>query len=81
MHADLLLLCKALGEQRTVVLDAMAHSMVVLSAEDRFSDCLRDGLTARLIKSPGAREWGSAVARAINDITASRDSARPPASS
>jgi glycosyltransferase involved in cell wall biosynthesis len=72
VHADLLLLCEALGEQRTVVLDAMAHGMVVLSAEDRFSDCLRDGTTALLLKSPGAREWGSAVNAAISDVAGSR---------
>ena len=72
VHADLLLLCEALGEQRTVVLDAMAHSMVVLSAEDRYSDCLRDGVTARLIKSPGAREWGAAVSSSLADVAGSR---------
>jgi hypothetical protein len=45
---------------------------VVLSAEDRFSDCLRDGTTALLLKSPGAREWGSAVNAAISDVAGSR---------
>lgn len=72
VHADLLVLCEALGEQRTVVLDAMAHSMIVVAIEDRMSDCLREGVTAKLIKTPAAAQWSMALLAALEDVAASR---------
>ena len=72
VQGDVLLLCEGNGEQRTIVLDAMAHSMIVLSAEDKYCDYLRDNVTARLVK-PATREgWAAALGALLDESAGAR---------
>lgn len=72
VQGDILVLCEGNGEQRTIVLDAMTHSMVVLSVEDRFCEMLRDGTTARIIKNPSGDGWAAALGTLLEDPVSAR---------
>lgn len=72
VQGDILVLCEGNGEQRTIVLDAMTHSMVVLSVEDRFCEMLRDGTTARLVKNPSGESWAAALGALLDDPASAR---------
>lgn len=77
LRADALILPEALGEHRTLTLDAMAAGMVVIAAADPLVSVLIDGRTARLIERPD----GSAWAAALEWMLAQRDEARALAAS
>ncbi|MBS0191350.1 MAG: glycosyltransferase [Phycisphaerales bacterium] len=72
VQGDVLILCEGHGEQRTIMLDAMSHAMVVLSVEDRFCEVLREGVTARLIKGPSAGSWAEAIGAVLQDPAGAR---------
>lgn len=79
VQGDVLLLCEGNGEQRTIVLEAMAHSMIVLSAEDRFCDYLRDNVTAKIVRPATREAWATALGALLDDPAGARragDSAR-----
>lgn len=79
VQGDVLLLCEGNGEQRTIVLEAMAHSMIVLSVEDRYSDYLRDRVTAKIVRATGPGAWAEALGTFLDSPATARrigDSAR-----
>lgn len=61
MHADALVYTEALGEHRTILLDAMAGSMVVVAQADPTIEALADGRTAVLVDAPTQAAWQSAL--------------------
>lgn len=68
LRADVIVHPDARGEQRSLLLDAMASSMVVVASEDRAVAALIDGQTARLVPTgatPGM--WGEALAGVLGD--------------
>lgn len=72
LRADILLMPEARGEQRSLLLDAMAHGMLVIAATDPLCSALSDGRTARLVDKPTADRWSAALGWALDD----RDNAR-----
>ena len=65
LRADILVQPEAVGEQRSVLLDAMAAGMVVVAAADAGVAWLVDGETAWLVTDHTPRSWANVVARAI----------------
>ena len=68
MHADFLVQPEARGDQRTIVLDAMAARMLVIAGADPMVSILADGKTARLISKPDGNEWYTAIAGLLKDV-------------
>jgi hypothetical protein len=66
------------GEQRSIVLDAMAAGMVVVAAADPAVSVLADGLTARLVRTPDphGEAWAAAISGLLADRTTARTMAR-----
>jgi glycosyltransferase involved in cell wall biosynthesis len=67
LRADLLLLPEALGDHRTLTLDAMAAGMVVVAGADPMVTALRDGETARLVDAPRPERWAEALAWSLRN--------------
>lgn len=61
LHADMLILPEALGEHRSLTLDAMAAGLIVIAAADPYVSVLMDGRTARLVDAPRAERWAAAL--------------------
>ena len=76
LRADILLLPEARGEQRSLVLDAMAHGMLVIAAADPLSSTLIDARTARLVDKPTSDRWSAAIGWALDDRAQARALAR-----
>jgi len=72
LYGDLLVQPEAHGEQRSILLEAMAHGMIVVAGADPMVSILQDGLTARLVTRPVASEW----AAVIRDVTTNTDRAK-----
>ncbi|MBL8999919.1 MAG: hypothetical protein JNK25_02140 [Phycisphaerae bacterium] len=67
LAGDLLVLPEAHGEQRSVVLEAMATGMSVLASEDPVSGLLRRGETAVLAAKADAASWRRELASWMSD--------------
>ncbi len=65
--ADLLLQTEAIGEQRTLTLDAMASSMTIVAARDPLVSYLIDGKTASLVKNADPAVWTAAILSLLNE--------------
>jgi glycosyltransferase involved in cell wall biosynthesis len=76
LYGDILVQPEAHGEQRSILLEAMATGMVVIAGADPMVSILQDGLTARLVPRPLAAEW----AAVIRDVVGHTDRARALAS-
>jgi glycosyltransferase involved in cell wall biosynthesis len=61
LHADVFLCPEALGEQRSLLLDAMGLGRVVLAASDPAISWLVDGATCRLVPRGDAAAWQRAI--------------------
>ena len=72
MHADFLVQPEARGNQRTIVLDAMAARMLVIAAADPMVSALADGKTARLIGRQDGAEWHASIAGLLRDRAAAQ---------
>ncbi len=72
VFGDVLLLPEARGEQRSVVLDAMAGGMIVVAARDPAVSSLRDGQTAVLVPSATRPAWTAALRSVFEDASRSR---------
>lgn len=72
VQGDVLLLCEGNGEQRTIVLEAMAHAMIVLSTEDKYCDYLRDNVTCRIVRPSNANAWAATLGALLDDLPAAR---------
>lgn len=62
LRGDVLLLPEALGEHRSIALDAMASGMAVVALADPYVGSLIDGRTCALVKEPAADLWVEALA-------------------
>lgn len=67
LHGDVLLYPEAQGEQRTVLLDAMAAGMPIVAHEDPAVSSLIDQKTAVLVRSSHVEEWREAVRSVVQD--------------
>ena len=75
LHGDVLVLPEARGEQRSILLEAMAAGMVVIAAADPMVSVLQDGVTARLVpKGPG--QWGAVLRDVVTNPERARGLAR-----
>jgi hypothetical protein len=75
LQGDILLQPEAHGEQRSVLLEAMAAGMVVVAASDPMVSSLQDGVTARLVGGTGSAAkgaWATALRDVFSDATKSR---------
>ncbi|MFG0283694.1 MAG: glycosyltransferase, partial [Phycisphaerales bacterium JB039] len=69
---DVLLLPEALGEHRSIALDAMAAGMAVVALADPYVGALIDGRTAAVVQEPAADGW----AEALSPLLASPEAAQ-----
>ncbi len=67
LQGDLLILPDAKGEQRTIVLEAMAAGMLVIALADPLASTLIAGRTARLVDRPEPAAWAVAIEELLND--------------
>jgi len=67
LRGSILVCPEAQGDQRTIVLDAMAHAMGVIALRDPMVTYLRDGETAMLIQRPVVDDWTGGVREMIRD--------------
>lgn len=72
LRADLLALPEALGDHRSITLDAMAAGMGVVAATDPMVSCLIDQQTARLVKVPSAPAWSTAIGELLDHPATAR---------
>lgn len=72
VHGDLLIQPDALGEQRSILLEAMAAGMVVIAARDPMVSTLIEGKTARLVDRPDPAAWRETLASVLRDRGAAR---------
>lgn len=72
LRGDVLLQPEALGEQRSVLLDAMAAGMVVVAGSDPSVSALADGRNARLVHSRTREAWSAAISSVLSDRTAAQ---------
>ncbi len=69
LHADMLIAPQALGDARSLTLQAMAQGIPVIAQIDPWLDYLVDGQTARLLDRPDADHWQ----RVLCELLADRD--------
>lgn len=67
LHGDVLILPEAFGEQRSIILEAMASGMVVLAAADPNTSLLQPGRTAFIIDKPSPATWSRILIDLYND--------------
>lgn len=72
IQGDLLVLPEAQGEQKSVVLEAMASGMVVAAAEDRYCSYLKDGETAALAPEGDVAAWTRMLTTLLSDEIGAR---------
>jgi len=67
LHGDILMLPEAGGEQRSVVLEAMACGMLLVAAHDKESSVLQEGRTAALVANNTAQSWAACLTDLIRN--------------
>jgi hypothetical protein len=68
LRGDMIICPDARGEQRTLLLDAMASAMPVVATEDPFVSSLIDGRTACLLPAgASAINWGETIRSLLDD--------------
>ncbi len=67
LRTDLLLLPDVAGETRSIILDAMAHGVVVIADASTSSDAIIDGRTAMTVGGRGAEHWARAIRNVLDD--------------
>lgn len=72
LRCDMLVYPDARHEQRTLLLDAMAHALVILAAPDPLVSFLEDGVSVTLPESLSASGWADAVRARLGDRTGSK---------
>jgi len=72
LRGDILLVPEARGEQRSLILDGMAHGMLVIAGTDPLNSALTDGRTARLVDKPTSDRWAAAIGWALDDRVQAR---------
>lgn len=72
LRGDVLVLPEALGEHKSITLDAMAAGMLVVAAADPAVGSLIEARTARLVDRPSAAAWAAAVEPLLDNPDAAR---------
>lgn len=72
LGCDLLIVPEALGEHRSIVLDAMAAGSVVIAAADPGVGWLIEGTTGRLVDRPHVDRWAGVVSSVLSNPDAAR---------
>jgi hypothetical protein len=72
VQGDIIVQPEARGEQRSVILEAMAAGMAVAAAADPMVHILQNGVTARLAPSHDVAAWG----RMLTEMLTQRDATR-----
>ena len=72
LHGDMLIQPEVQGEQRSIVIEAMAAGMVVVAGVDPMVSILQDGLTCRAVMKRDRREWEAV----LRDVLANPDRSR-----
>ncbi len=67
LAGDILLIPSPDGENRSIVLDAMGHGMLVIAPRDPAIEVLDDPSIARLLPDPTPDAWSGATANALSD--------------
>lgn len=72
LRGDVLVIPEKHGEHRSILLDAMAAGMAVVSAADPMVSALTDGRTAKLVQSCEPAQWAAAVGQLLDDTESAR---------
>ncbi len=67
LHADMLIAPQALGDARSLTLQAMAQGIPIIAQIDPWLDYLVDGQTARLLDKPDATQWCKILCELLAD--------------
>jgi glycosyltransferase involved in cell wall biosynthesis len=73
LRGDLLLVPEALGEHRSLTLDAMAAGMLVVAAADASDTVLSDGRITRLIDRRTSEGWQAALSQILSQPESARE--------
>lgn len=76
LQADAIIVPEAIGEHRSIVLDAMASGVLVLAHEDPLVSMLRDGYTALCVRHDSTNAWRILLAEVLANPTRARSIAR-----
>ncbi|MDX2117596.1 MAG: glycosyltransferase [Planctomycetota bacterium] len=76
VQGDIIAQPEARGEQRSVILEAMAAGMAVVAAADPMVHILQGGVTCRLAPSHDASAWGRVLSEMLTNREATRELAR-----
>lgn len=76
LYGDILVQPEAHGEQRSILLEAMATGMIVAAGADPMVSILQDGLTARLVARPAGPDWAAVLRDIVNNNERARALAR-----
>lgn len=67
LHADMLIAPQALGDARSLTLQAMAQGIPIVAQIDPWLDYLIDGQTARLLDKPNPEQWRDVLCELLSD--------------
>lgn len=67
LHADMLIAPQALGDARSLTLQAMAQGIPIVAQIDPWLDYLVDGQTAKLLDKPDATQWCNTLCDLLAD--------------
>jgi glycosyltransferase involved in cell wall biosynthesis len=67
LQGDLLLQPEAAGEQRSILLEAMARGVLVIAGRDPLVSVLVDGRTARLVDPGAVEQWQRVFADVLSN--------------
>lgn len=73
LHGDVFCQPQSLGRPRSLTLEAMAHAVPLLVAEDPWVDHFVEEQTVRLVREPTAEAWARALRGLIADRAAARE--------
>jgi hypothetical protein len=73
LRGDVLVQADARGEQRSLVLDAMAAGMIVVAADDPMVSYLIDGRSARTVSGGHRDGWSAVLAPMLSEPATARD--------
>lgn len=72
LEGDILVHPEAAGEQRSLLLEAMANAIPVVAARDPRVSLLVEGRTARLVDNSRPKQWEAAIRDVLSDPPAAR---------
>lgn len=73
LQGDMLVIPESSGEQRSIMLDAMAGGMAVVARDDTGVSALIEGRTARLVTQPSADTWERTIGQLFDDPESARN--------